>query len=199
MFLIFEYFGLQYKTSLKWSCKTIFKLLIYLKIFVAIVLYTYFHGTNTLDLAWKPLLISDINFFHILQTEKNPATHKRVICCKKMREIRVRNVLYIRNKNQERTLRQALSVYLAKIIETVDETLRLPFLVHKSDRITPGFKSLAKCQNNRSRALKWGIVHLCSWITFRDRDWYKKLDWLKISPLLKNPQFFANPYETWIK
>jgi len=27
----------------------------------------------------------------------------------------------------------------------------------------------------------------------------KKIDWLKISLLLKDPQFFANPYETWQK
>ena len=27
----------------------------------------------------------------------------------------------------------------------------------------------------------------------------KKLDWLKISLLLKNQQFFANPKETWLK
>ena len=27
----------------------------------------------------------------------------------------------------------------------------------------------------------------------------KKLDWLKISLLLKSPQFFANPNETWLK
>ena len=72
-------------------------------------------------------------------------------------------------------------------------------LPHTTKMINPRVKSQARGQNNRSRALKWGIVHLCSWITFRDRDWYKKLDWLKISPLLKNPQFFANPYETLLK
>ena len=27
----------------------------------------------------------------------------------------------------------------------------------------------------------------------------KKGDWLKISLLLKNPQFFANHYQTWLK
>ena len=27
----------------------------------------------------------------------------------------------------------------------------------------------------------------------------KKLNWLKILLLLKNPQFFANPYETFLK
>ena len=39
-------------------------------------------------------------------------------------------------------------------IETDDENLRLPFLVHKSDRNTPRVKSQARSQNNRSRALK---------------------------------------------
>ena len=34
--------------------------------------------------------------------------------------------------------------------------------------IDPRVKSQARGQNNRSRALKWGIVHLCSSITFRD-------------------------------
>ena len=35
--------------------------------------------------------------------------------------------------------------------------------------IEPRVKSQARGQNDRSRALKWGIVHLCSSITFRDR------------------------------
>ena len=34
--------------------------------------------------------------------------------------------------------------------------------------IDPRVKSQARGQNNSSRALKWGIVHLCSSITFRD-------------------------------
>ena len=40
------------------------------------------------------------------------------------------------------------------ILETDDENLRLPFLVDKSERITPRVKSKARSQNNDSRALK---------------------------------------------
>ena len=32
----------------------------------------------------------------------------------------------------------------------------------------PRVKSQPRSENNGSRALKWGIVHLCSSITFRD-------------------------------
>ena len=35
--------------------------------------------------------------------------------------------------------------------------------------IDPRVKSQARAENNESRALKWGIVHLCSSIVFRDR------------------------------
>ena len=34
--------------------------------------------------------------------------------------------------------------------------------------IDPRVKSQARGQNNGSRALKWGIVHLCCSIPFRD-------------------------------
>ena len=39
-------------------------------------------------------------------------------------------------------------------VETDDENLRLPFLVHKSERINPRVKTQAKSQNYKSRALK---------------------------------------------
>ena len=42
-------------------------------------------------------------------------------------------------------------------------------LLHTAKMIDPRVKSQARGQNNGSRALKWGIVHLCSLITFRDR------------------------------
>ena len=35
--------------------------------------------------------------------------------------------------------------------------------------IDPRVKSQARAENDGSRALEWGIVHLCSSITFRDR------------------------------
>ena len=41
-------------------------------------------------------------------------------------------------------------------------------LLHTAKIIDPRVKSQARGQNNGSRALKWGIVHLCSSITFRD-------------------------------
>ena len=39
-------------------------------------------------------------------------------------------------------------------------------LLHTSKMIDPRVKSQARGQNNGSRALKWGIVHLCSLSTF---------------------------------
>ena len=39
-------------------------------------------------------------------------------------------------------------------IETDAKNLRLPFLAHKSERITPRVKSQARSQNNKSIALK---------------------------------------------
>ena len=47
-------------------------------------------------------------------------------------------------------------------LETDDKILRLPFLVHKSERIISRVKSQTRRQNNKSRALKWDIVHLCN-------------------------------------
>ena len=41
-------------------------------------------------------------------------------------------------------------------------------LLHTAKIIGPRVKSQAGGQNNRSRVLKWGIVHHCSSITFRD-------------------------------
>ena len=35
--------------------------------------------------------------------------------------------------------------------------------------IDPKVKSQARCQNNDSRALKWGIVHLCNLNGSRDK------------------------------
>ena len=40
------------------------------------------------------------------------------------------------------------------VLETDDENLRLPFLVHESERITPRVKSQTRSQKNESRALK---------------------------------------------
>ena len=40
---------------------------------------------------------------------------------------------------------------------------------HTTKMIEPRVKSLARGQNNGPRALKWGIVHLCSLLTLRDR------------------------------
>ena len=42
-------------------------------------------------------------------------------------------------------------------------------LLHTAKVTYPRVKSQAIGQNNGSRALKWGIVHFCSSITFRDR------------------------------
>ena len=41
-------------------------------------------------------------------------------------------------------------------------------LLHTAKTIDPRVKGQARDQNNRSRALKWDIVHLCSLITLRD-------------------------------
>ena len=46
--------------------------------------------------------------------------------------------------------------------------IRTDFLLHTSKTIAPRVKSWARGQNNWSRALKWGIVHLCSSSTFWD-------------------------------
>ena len=45
---------------------------------------------------------------------------------------------------------------------------------HTAKMTSPRVKSQARGQNNRSSALKWGIVHLCSSITFRDTTKFMK-------------------------
>ena len=55
-----------------------------------------------------------------------------------------------------------LERFQSNYIKTDDENLQLPFLVQKSERITPRVKSQARRQNNRLIALKWVIVCLCT-------------------------------------
>ena len=47
-------------------------------------------------------------------------------------------------------------------------------LWHFSKTVNPRVKAQARGQNNRSRALKWGIVHFCSSNTFEDMIMNKK-------------------------
>ena len=41
--------------------------------------------------------------------------------------------------------------------------------------IGPRVENQARGQNNRSKALKWGIVHICSLNTFGDTTKYMKI------------------------
>ena len=53
--------------------------------------------------------------------------------------------------------------------------IRTGILLHTSKTIAPRVKSQARGQNNWSRALKWGIVHLCSSNTFGDTTKFMKV------------------------
>ena len=48
-------------------------------------------------------------------------------------------------------------------------------LLHTAKMINSRIKSQGRGQNNMSRALKWGIVHLCSSNTFRDTTKFMKI------------------------
>ena len=54
--------------------------------------------------------------------------------------------------------------YLEGVQKKVDEGFT-SYLKTADSRV----KSQARGQNNESRALKWGLVYLCSLLTFRDR------------------------------
>ena len=41
-------------------------------------------------------------------------------------------------------------------------------ILHTTKMIDPRVKSQARAENNGPRALKWGIVHLCSSVNSRD-------------------------------
>ena len=53
--------------------------------------------------------------------------------------------------------------------------IRTGILLHTSKTIAPRVKSQARGQNNWSRALKWGIVRLCSLSTFWDTTVFMKM------------------------
>ena len=53
--------------------------------------------------------------------------------------------------------------------------IRTDILLHNSTVITPRVKVQARGQNNWSRALKWGIVHLCSSNTFGNTTKFIKI------------------------
>ena len=48
-------------------------------------------------------------------------------------------------------------------------------LWHISKMVTPRVKAQARGQNNRSRALKWGIAYFCSSNTFGDTTKFMKI------------------------
>ena len=54
-------------------------------------------------------------------------------------------------------------------------------LLHTSKMIDPRVKSQARGQSDRSRALKWGIVHYCNLNVFRDMIKNKICIFLKFS------------------
>ena len=58
-------------------------------------------------------------------------------------------------------------------------------LLHTAKIIDPRVKSQARGQNNRSRALKWDIVHLCNLNGFRDMIKNKIRNFLEFSQFLQ--------------
>ena len=69
--------------------------------------------------------------------------------------------------------RSGLKTPLFQIIEGEEKKFTNVFC-HTTKMTSPRVKSQARGQNNRSSALKWGIVHLCSSITFRDTTKFMK-------------------------
>ena len=59
-------------------------------------------------------------------------------------------------------------------------------LLHTSKNKAPRVKSQARGQNNRSRAFKWGIVHLCSSITLREATSFIEIWVFQILHFCKN-------------
>ena len=58
-------------------------------------------------------------------------------------------------------------------------------LLHTTKMIDPRVKSQARGQNNGSRALKWGIVHLCNLNGFRDMIKNKICNFIEFSHFLQ--------------
>ena len=59
------------------------------------------------------------------------------------------------------------------------------FLLHTAKMIDPRVKSQARGQNNRFRALKWGIVNHCNLNGSGDMTKDKLCDFLEFSPFLQ--------------